>query len=236
MAKSTSIYRGVYFDSKRGKWKAAGKLGNKMISIGLYKNEGAAARAYDLWAYRNGKSDSFKNQAISRIAIRSNIPIHYKGTIIEVVIDDSRWEALALYNWSIVGGYATTGKRIEPGAFRSKLHYCILGQPIDNRVVDHINRDIFDNRIDNLRFATMSQNSMNRGIHSTFRKTSRFKGVSKSSSSKKPRWQVLASDKYIGYFDDEEKAARAYDAYVLEHWGEFAATNESLGLFNTTEQ
>lgn len=88
--------------------------------------------------------------------------------------------------------------------------------------IDHINRDGLDNRIENLRLATASQNMMNR---------KRFKnnssGVTGVSWHKKSeRWFVYINAnkkrKNIGYFDDLELAELvAIEARDLYH-GKFA--------------
>jgi hypothetical protein len=58
-------------------------------------------------------------------------------------------------------------------------------------------------------------------------KTSKFKGV--SLHSQLGRWvaQIGINSKtvYIGLFDNEEDAARAYDAKAREVFGQFALTN-----------
>ena len=88
--------------------------------------------------------------------------------------------------------------------------------------VDHINGDSTDNRIANLRIATNSQNSMNRGLRRD--NTSGVKGVSWSKKMRK--WLVhIAVDgrlMHIGLFDtiEEAKAARIEVAKRLH--GEFA--------------
>lgn len=75
------------------------------------------------------------------------------------------------------------------------------------------------------------------------RKTSRatrrgacgFKGVSKNPSPKSPfKSQLYLHGKYIhiGTFKTAEEAARAYDRFVLQHVGNNAETNISLGLLS----
>lgn len=91
--------------------------------------------------------------------------------------------------------------------------------------IDHINGDKSDNRIGNLRLATHAQNLQNRGPFR--RNVSGYKGVSFNRRSGK----FLAAfrhngEKYdLGYFDNGEEAARAYDAAVSRVHGEFAYLN-----------
>jgi hypothetical protein len=72
--------------------------------------------------------------------------------------------------------------------------------------LDHINRNTLDNRIENLRPATASQNASNRKLFSN--STSKAKGVSWVSYRNK--WFVYVdinkTRKNIGYFDDFELA------------------------------
>jgi len=89
--------------------------------------------------------------------------------------------------------------------------------------IDHVNRDRMDNRIKNLRIATQAQNAVN-----VPRKSANgFRGVTWH---KRGKWQVRVRFcnrvHHIGYFDDIEEAARAYDAAAKRFHGEFAILNK----------
>jgi hypothetical protein len=92
--------------------------------------------------------------------------------------------------------------------------------------LDHIDRNTSNNRIENLRQATASQNSANRKIKNT--NTSGFVGVSFQRKNKK--WRAKAGVIYLGLFHSREAAARAYDKKAFELYGEFAHLNFPDGL------
>ncbi len=83
-------------------------------------------------------------------------------------------------------------------------------------ILDHINGNRSDNRIDNLREATYSLNHQNRGIMSI--NTSGFIGVSKRAYS---RWRasITVDGKFIslGSFATKEEASAAYLAAKQKH-------------------
>lgn len=72
--------------------------------------------------------------------------------------------------------------------------------------IDHINRVKYDNRIENLREATRSQNMLNTKL-SKDSCTSKYRGVSKTSEGK---WRALYCKKHLGLFDTEEEAYTRY--------------------------
>lgn len=92
-------------------------------------------------------------------------------------------------------------------------------------VVDHKDRDKMNDRIENLRAATHTQNMQNRT--SSKRSTSKHLGVCFGTDCKK--WISIISIKgkqiHLGYFDTENKAAIAYNNAALIHHGEFANLN-----------
>lgn len=91
--------------------------------------------------------------------------------------------------------------------------------------IDHINHYRADNRINNLREATHSQNNCNVRLKSN--NTSGYKGVSFNKKLKK--WQVTieVSGKscYGGIFGSQIDAAKTYDRLAKSHYGEFAYLN-----------
>jgi len=90
-------------------------------------------------------------------------------------------------------------------------------------VVDHINGDRKDNRISNLRAATVQQNVANRS-HKP-KSSSGYFGVTK----KRKKWEAKikhkGKDKYLGVYDTPEDAAKAYDIAAISMNGEFATIN-----------
>jgi len=105
------------------------------------------------------------------------------------------------------------------------MHRYLLGCP-PGQEVDHINHDGLDNRRRNLRLCTNSQNQANN--RKQLRPTSsRFKGV--AWYAREERWQAKVKHRgrsfWLGLFDSEEEAARAYNTKAQELFGEFAYLN-----------
>lgn len=86
--------------------------------------------------------------------------------------------------------------------------------------IDHINRIKHDNKIENLREASYSQNSYNKECKSK----SGYKGVTWWERDKKWKAQIEidGKNKHIGYFETPELAHKAYCTYQSQVAGEFA--------------
>ena len=94
--------------------------------------------------------------------------------------------------------------------------------------VDHINRDRVDNCIENLRLVNNKQNAQNSGIRSHANKTSKYKGVYFYKRVGKWISRIQSGPKVhcLGYFVNEDDAARAYNKKALELNGDYAFLNE----------
>lgn len=145
------------------------------------------------------------------------------------VIDEADAERVGMYSWharkSNQTHYATT--TVYEGGVRLNIHMHQLVMSVGpESLVDHHDGNGLNNRRGNLRVCNQSQNLGNRR---KFAGTSRFKGVSWSSSKGKWRANVKSRVKgvnmHLGYFDVEEDAARAYDNAARSLWGEFARLN-----------
>ena len=103
----------------------------------------------------------------------------------------------------------------------------VLGRElVPNEYVDHINHDGLDNRRSNLRLSTKGQNAANTA-KCGHAKSSRFRGVSWDKANRKWEVGIYQNGRRVQHcrFDDEIDAARAYDVFAKELFGEFACTN-----------
>ena len=111
---------------------------------------------------------------------------------------------------------------------RTKVHRLITACP-KGMVVDHINGDKLDNRKENLRICTMSENARNSKKHADAT-SSQYKGVSFAKT--RGCWvaQISAYGNRItlGSYTVEVEAAKAYNKAALFYFGEFAFINKEV--------
>lgn len=94
--------------------------------------------------------------------------------------------------------------------------------------IDHINGNKSDNRLENLRVVSSSQNSANRPL--AVNNTTGYKGVVYRKAFNKYLVRVGANPRTIvGYFESLEEAARAYNEAAKELYGEYARLNNIQG-------
>jgi hypothetical protein len=91
--------------------------------------------------------------------------------------------------------------------------------------IDHIDRDKLNNRWENLRAASISQNGANKS--SKPNSSSKYLGVYWSKKYKRWGAGIRKNGKrfFLGYYTCETEAARAYDAAAIKFHGEFANLN-----------
>jgi len=147
------------------------------------------------------------------------------------LVDDADYEYLNRFKWyanKICRTYYAV-RNVRRG--KILMHRAILDAP-DGLEVDHINGDGLDNRRLNIRLCSHSENDRSQRLH--HRNKTGFKGVFfYKNNSKNPYGVQIALNRKtirLGYYPTAKAAARAYDAAALKHHGEFALTNEMLGL------
>ena len=138
------------------------------------------------------------------------------------------------FRWTIDGGgYAVTDVVKNGIAAFVQMHVMVL-RDADHLETDHVNGNRCDNRRNNLRLCTHQQNTWNTKLRENTEVP--FKGVSlrKDKTAKRYRANLVMDGRKfeLGSYLTAEEAARAYDDKAKEMFGQYARTNESLGLFN----
>jgi hypothetical protein len=145
------------------------------------------------------------------------IPI---GKDLFALVDDEDYDLVSKFSWH--KHKALYGERYYASA-NVKMHRLVLDAK-PGEIIDHINGDPLDNRKENLRICTPSQNQQNTQSRGG---SSRYKGV--SYHKKKNKWvgSFSANGKsyYCGAFESEDECACAVDQKRLEICGEFAVLN-----------
>ena len=98
---------------------------------------------------------------------------------------------------------------------------------IDGCVIDHIDLNKSNNKINNLRIATLNENKWNQN-KTKIKTTSKYKGVHWCKRDKKWIATICCNGKRgaIGHYETELQAAQAYNKEALKLHGEFAKLNE----------
>lgn len=139
------------------------------------------------------------------------------------LVDNQDYDFLNQWKWHFNSGYAMRREYLKGGKGKSVyllMHRVIMNTP-RGLETDHINMDKLDNRRQNLRVCTRSQNGTNKNIQSN--NTSGYKGVTWRKDRNK--WKALIAGKSIGIFSSKTEAAKAYDGKARELYGEFAKLN-----------
>lgn len=147
-------------------------------------------------------------------------------------VDNEDYERLMRNKWCArktrTGRFYATRSRYKQ---EPEMHRFIMNAP-PNTEIDHRNNDGLDNQKHNLRVTTRSGNARNLPKVRYFRghaPSSQYKGVCRAGK----RWVAQISTRknsvqnyfYLGTFESEVVAAKAYDAKAKEIFGEFAYLN-----------
>ena len=137
------------------------------------------------------------------------------------IIDDTDYDKMSKYKWYALRAHnrywkAVRNIRKSNGKTSIILMSRYIMGAIKGEVIDHINGDTLDNRRDNLRICTQSENMQN--IH-TNQGVSSYQGVYWHNQ-RKWRSQIGKNGRkyHLGLFDTKEEAAVAYNQAALEFY------------------
>lgn len=146
------------------------------------------------------------------------------------LVDDADYESLSMYKWHAwknpkTGEFYARRNIVVNGKKTIIAMHTVLMQPPEGHEVDHVNLNGLDNRRENLRVVTRSQNMANTRSRGG---SSAYKGVSWSNQAKK--WHAYIGYQkrriHIGFFNEERDAAAAYNTKAMELFGEHALLND----------
>lgn len=188
---------------KSGKTKSCGCLKNE--SIIKSNNRKKRSNDFDLQSYDYGI-------------------IHFEKSLEKILFDKEDYDDIKQYCWRIdKNGYVVTSVYNEKTNRYNRLlqlHRFLMKCP-NGFVVDHINGNKLDNRKENLRICTQSDNTKNHILSSN--NTTGVSGVRWNKINR--NWRVFIGNKSIGSFKTFDDAVKARKEAEEKYFGEYSYDN-----------
>lgn len=187
--------------------------------LGIFDTKEDAIEAYKNKVYdeEEEKKKKFLNQPIKRndagIAI---IKLYSDGKFIgDVLLDDENYHDILSRNINYDGEYACFHNKLGK---KKRLARYLLNDYKGKDIVDHIDRNKFNNQLSNLRILTKQQNNQNK--NSKEGSSSKQSGVAFNKSSNKWEAYVYQGKKIsLGFFKTEAEAAQARIDGAIKYYG-----------------
>lgn len=204
--------------------KACEECGETEKRVILFKGKNLLCNRHRIQLMRKGKFYKTRFERNEIIESDEHISIilydNESNAVAKTIISKQSYDLVKDYKWCLSGkgGYAIGSK---PGNRKKIFLHNVLMPRKDGYFTDHINRNRLDNRLENLRYATPSQNNMNR---------SGIRGVSFDKANKKWTVSIEAHKKkvWLGRFVSYEDAVKVREKAEREYFGEYASNPKTL--------
>lgn len=145
------------------------------------------------------------------------------------IVDNNQYDLISKYRWNIdKNGYPRSResrlKHPKRKQIQVRMHQLILPKK-EGYVIDHINGNIYDNRLKNLRYATNSQNMMNSKTNWNSNKLG-IKGVRFKDKKYEVHIWVNKKSIYLGRYSSLSDAKNCYNEHALKYFGKYARINK----------
>lgn len=149
----------------------------------------------------------------------NTVHVFFNNKPAEMLVDLDVWnEWASAYCWHLnANGYAATRHNGKNTIF----HDIAFPNRSKAQLIDHINGNRLDNRLENLRFVNRTQNNMNKGLRCD--NTSGYTGVAWDKS--KGKWvvqiQIDGKNKHIGRYASKKDAVNARIKAEEKYFGDY---------------
>ncbi len=205
--------------------KCLSNLEQALMQLELFKKEIEKIKIEENIIHMNKKITRNKNnQAIIYIKSSNNDTINY------TIVNDENWHELSKISWCFNSLFYVSS---TINGKNTQMHRYIMDATEDDEKVDHVNHLPYDNRKENLRFATDSLNAHNK-IKKENTSSIYIGAVKRLDNTGEPYRGLIKKDGInytLGQYDSEIKAAIAYNLKAVELYG----SDANLNVFNIDE-
>ena len=138
------------------------------------------------------------------------------------IIDKEDYDYAKYFTWyQNTDGYITTVINQKDISIRLYLHILVMNAINSDKIIDHINNKKQDNRKQNLRFVTYTENRMNIPV-SQNKKSKLPKGITLKDGKYQVRIGYMNKQLYLGRYTNLEEAVKVYNDKAEELYKEYA--------------
>ena len=210
-------YTGEKSSSGNAKWKCLCECGNTIVATAGDLKTGHIKSCGCLLKNIHKRTNEYDLSGTYGIG-------YFRSTKGEFYFDKEDFNKIKEFCWRRTGGYVKTSVNINGSHKDIHMHRLILGINNPKIIIDHVNGCKNDNRKCNLRIATPSQNSINKGKNKN--NTTGYKGVSPNGKGYMARIKKDGRTYYLGTYSTAKEASEARNRVEHEMFLDFAYKKE----------